>query len=433
MITIYGDEIADDPTDPHTNNRYLTVNIENPDDENQHFTGHPQLDYSVFKYINEGVEFKTIDNYIPGKNVVIIGLHGGWNIDKLTQITKWFTKDSAHLKPWFDRDCLIVLDYSEEGFTTEVFGDVWTWIEQYNLQDRVLYVSSSSNVATLYREWCYLTRHYANMRTAWYGFFPNWLLKDHGAHTVVSQSAEWTTRTPRWMSLTRRPYQHRILLTTLLEHYRILDSGGVSMPRDFSEREVQWKPEDFDIPLQWSMLKDRVNGSFDSLDPAFDRMYAKLPLVADTDDFGTNYALNLNDDFYRDYPINLVSETLFFSAATFQSEKIWKPMLMEQIFIVMAAPYYLASLRDMGFKTFAPWINEDYDLMLDPVERALAVVTTLKDILALDDEEFAQLLDHCRPILDHNRAVLTDKGRLEQVINTGVAQAIETTWAWHKL
>ena len=104
-------------------------------------------------------------------------------------------------------------------------------------------------------------------------------------------------------------------------------------------------------------------------------------------------------------------------------------MLMEQIFIVMAAPYYLASLRDMGFKTFAPWINEDYDIMPDPVERAVAVVTTLKSVLALDDDKFAQLLAQCRPILDHNRAVLTDRLRLEQVINTGVARAIETTWA----
>ena len=427
MITFYADVVADNLADPHITNRYLCQNINTSEDREQDFTGHAQLDFSVFKYIKQPVEFLTFDKYQSGQNVVAIGLHGGWNTEKLAKIKSWFVSDSVRQRAWLDPNCLILLDYSEEGFTTEVFDDLWLWIQENNLVDRVLYVSSSYNVTGQYREWCRLARLGENMRTAWYGFFPNWLLRDHGALTITTGQAAWNNA-KRFMCLNRRPHPHRILLTTLLEYFKILDQGAVSLPKHFNEKEITWQPKDWDIVYQWNQLQYRANGHMEYLQSSFERLYCQLPLIADTDIFSTNYALDLNKDFYQDYPINVVSETLFFTNATFASEKIWKPMLMQQIFFIMAAPGYLQDMRDMGFATFDPYIDESYDLVLDPLERACEMVASLRSVVTLSDLKFQRLLYQCQERVEHNKNLLCDKTKLERLINSQVAAAIEQSW-----
>lgn len=427
MITFYADTVADNLVDPHISNRYLHQNINLTNDVEQDFTGHAQLDFSVFGYINEPVQFLTFDKYKSGRNVVAIGLHGGWTSNKLTKIKSWFMSNSYRQQAWSDPNCVILLDYSEEGFTTEVFEDLWTWIQDNNLIDRVLYVSSSYNVSGQYREWCRLEHLGENMRAVWYGFFPNWLLRDHGSLTITAGKAKWNNH-KRYMCLNRRPHPHRILLTTLLEYFQVLGQGAVSLTKHFDEKEIVWKSQDWDIPYQWNLLQYRANGYLEYLQPSFERLYRQLPLIADTEVFSTNYALDLNRDFYQDYPINVISETLFFTTATFASEKIWKPMLMQQIFFIMAAPGYLKDMQDMGFATFDPYIDESYDSVLDPLERACEMVASLKSVVELSDLKFQRLLYQCEERVVHNKNLLCDKTKLEAMINSRVAGAIEHSW-----
>jgi hypothetical protein len=214
----------------------------------------------------------------------------------------------------------------------------------------------------------------------------------------------------------------------LLERYGLVEKGAVSMPRNFDEVEIAWDKDFWNITYQWDLLKDRFNGHIDALENDFKSLYAKLPLVADTANFSFNYALDINGEYYKDFPINVISETLFFSAATFASEKVWKPILMGQIFMPMAAPLYLQSLRDLGFKTFSPYVNEEYDLMMDPIERALGIVKSLETLMALDEVEFVKLLNECNPILEHNRQLLQDKTKMENLISKRVVAKIESEW-----
>jgi hypothetical protein len=428
MITWYGDILAPDFNDPNLWNRYLEQQIDSG--PTQHFTIHPQIDSAIFKYFGDTHKFKTFADYTTGCNIVIIGLHGGWTPLKLKFIKEWFISDPNRLAAWHDPECRIILDYSEEGFTTELFGHVCNWIEDNQLLDRVLYVSSSCNVAALYKEWCQQEHIYENMQTVWYGFFTNWILRDREMcqNDSVIPQATYTAGNPRWMCLNRRPHPHRIYLLTMLERYRLLETGSVSMPKHFGEKEIDWDDKIWNIQLQWECLKDRFNGHIDALDTDFKSMYNKLPLIADTEDFAFNYALNLNGEYSQNFPINVISETLFFSAATFASEKIWKPMLMGQIFLVMAAPLYLQSLRDLGFKTFSPFINEEYDLCMNPMERATALVRSLQDLIRLSEKEFATLLANCAPILQYNQQLLTNRSSMEHLVSVQVVRSIESLW-----
>lgn len=424
-ITWYADYIEPDLDDPVIWNRYMEQHIDNGGVD--HFTQHPQIDSAAFNYFNHHLEFRTFNEFVPGhKSVVIIGLHGGWEPIKLELIKIWFNSHPGRKQAWCDSQCQIIIDYSEEGFTHEVFPDLWSWINDNELDHRILYVSSSYNVNELYNKWCASNRLAPTMNTAWYGFFVNWINKDREMcrRTTKLPMAAWSGG-QRYMCLNRRPHLHRVLLTTLLERYKIINLGAVSMPKHFEESNIKW---DLDIVKQWNILKELTNGRLDSLQLNFDTMYDQLPLIADTDNFTVNYALDINEELYSRYPINLISETLFFTESAFVSEKIWKPMLLGQIFLVMASPNYLHSLRELGFKTFSPYIDETYDTIDDPVDRAFELVRTLKSILALSDVDFAQLLSNCQLAIEHNRRIISKLNLINAVISRPVVRAIESYW-----
>jgi len=429
-ITWYGDYIAPDFTDENLWNRYLKQYIHEEGSKN--FTIDPLLDYIIFNYFKSNNEFKTFSEYkATDRSIVIIGLHGGWNQQKLPLIDNWFATDPARLTAFNDTNCRIIIDYSEEGFTEEVFADLNDWIAEHNLIDRVLYVSSTCNVQTLYQRWCKKKKKPMLMKCAWYGFFANWInfnQRYRDKPELGIPMAKWKPGTRRYMSLNRRPYPHRIFFITLLEHFGLIESGAVSMPKHFVEPDINWEGKDFDLPYQWGQLKDRCNGYIDSLDNSFNQVYNKLPLIADTDRFDINYALDLNNSLYDEYPVNLVTETLFFTDAIFPTEKIFKPMLHGQVFLLAGAPGFLQQLRDYGFKTFSPFIDETYDTIDDPVERGLELVRTLKRIIGLSEDEFATLLANCQETIQHNRQLLTDKAFMDQLISRQVVNTIETLW-----
>jgi len=442
MITWYGDEIAINLDDPNIRNYYLTQHIPNSVNDIQHFTGQPQIDFAIFKYFDEQVEFKPFDQYAPGKSIVAIGLHGGLHPLKLQLIKEWFYSSTHRMQAWNDPNCNIILDYSLEGFTDDYFPELWTWINENDLTDRVLYVNGACNLTDLYIDWCAKQKCAPNMQTAWYGFFTNWLVNDrisikvNGEYSHINSAlpmAKCSDTSKRYLSLNRRPHPHRVLLTTLLERKGIIGNGTVSMPLEFSEPEVQWDKEHWDLSYQWFLLNERFNGRLSYLDDDFKSLFAKLPLIADTNDFGTNYAMDLNVDFYNNYPINIVTETLFFTDAAFTSEKIWKPMLLGQIFLVLASPLYLQALRDLGFKTFNQLINEDYDTIIDPLDRANALANTLKDIVNLSNEKFAELLENCKPIIAHNREIVVDQERLTKLVSAHVVDLIENSWNYKNI
>lgn len=86
----------------------------------------------------------------------------------------------------------------------------------------------------------------------------------------------------------------------------------------------------------------------------------------------------------------------------FATEKTYKVMACARPFIAVTTPYFLESLRKLGFKTFSPWINEDYDLIVDGQERMLAILTEVERINGLPEEEYQALLAGVAQQVQHN-------------------------------
>jgi hypothetical protein len=99
---------------------------------------------------------------------------------------------------------------------------------------------------------------------------------------------------------------------------------------------------------------------------------------------------------------HVVTETVFYYDKLHLTEKIFKPIVSKQPFMLLAAPGNLAYLRSYGFKTFDGVIDESYDLIQDPDLRIEAVVQQLAWYCGLSDKEKQDIIYALEPIIEHN-------------------------------
>jgi hypothetical protein len=99
---------------------------------------------------------------------------------------------------------------------------------------------------------------------------------------------------------------------------------------------------------------------------------------------------------------HVVTETVFYYDKLHLTEKIFKPIVMKQPFMLLAAPGNLAYLKSYGFKTFEGIIDESYDTIVDNDQRIEAVVEQVAWYCALSAEEKQQVIEAIAPIVEYN-------------------------------
>ena len=99
---------------------------------------------------------------------------------------------------------------------------------------------------------------------------------------------------------------------------------------------------------------------------------------------------------------HVVTETVFDQPKLHLTEKIFKPIVSKQPFMLLAAPGNLEYLRSYGFRTFDGIIDESYDAMPEGQDRINAVVSQLERYCALTDKEKTRVQQECEPMVEHN-------------------------------
>ena len=94
-----------------------------------------------------------------------------------------------------------------------------------------------------------------------------------------------------------------------------------------------------------------------------------------------------NKEPYLDSYIHITSETNFFEIGGYFSEKTWKPIGHLQPFIFMGPANGLKEMKKLGFKTFSPYICEDYDNELDPEKRFNLIIDEIERLSKIPIEE----------------------------------------------
>ena len=99
--------------------------------------------------------------------------------------------------------------------------------------------------------------------------------------------------------------------------------------------------------------------------------------------------------------LHVVTETVWQDKIHF-TEKVFKPIVLHQPFVVLQAPGSLAYLRSYGFKTFGDWWDESYDTIQDPQRRMQAIADIVNAIGNKSLEELETMRMEMASVLEHN-------------------------------
>lgn len=152
---------------------------------------------------------------------------------------------------------------------------------------------------------------------------------------------------------------------------------------------------------------------------------AKLPKILD-------YTFDVNDTWVRtslqeQAYLCLTTETMFFEkTAQFFSEKVFKPIIFLQPFLIFGPYHSLAMLHEMGYLTFDPFLNEAYDNIEDPHQRFEALLQEIDRLSKFSHEQMQTLVRRCLPIMQKNLATFKTR-RMTHVKEQKLLQEL-TEW-----
>jgi len=120
---------------------------------------------------------------------------------------------------------------------------------------------------------------------------------------------------------------------------------------------------------------------------------------------------------FNDCAFNLISETNDNNNDVFITEKLWKPIIAQQIFVVHGNFEYLKKLKEMEFRTFDSVFDESYDQEQDPDKRIEKIVSLCQHLRTVDKSKIYRETESIRK---HNRDRFYDTMALSSAVNETV-------------
>jgi len=216
----------------------------------------------------------------------------------------------------------------------------------------------------------------------------------------------------KFLCFNRRWRGHRTVLVSLLHALDLLKYGNVSLGRSDDNRE--W----FSVYKRGKYYMENNNEAIELLESVEHEMINSFPdLYLDNDDLITNRAIldNSTNYLYNETYFTVVTETFFFTRERpedyghFLSEKTFKPVAMRHPFIIMSTPHFLDKFKEIGYKSFGPWIDESYDKEMDDSKRMMMIIREIERLSKLSETELEEFLVAMRDICEHNYQLLMSK------------------------
>lgn len=241
-----------------------------------------------------------------------------------------------------------------------------------------------------------------------------WLIKGHNqltsssrpaieARLAQAEAARTGERPKKFVSFNGRLRRHRLFLVLWMLAKGHLDDGFVSLlgyavgkSPDFEEasRLIARYPAVRDIIEHLPELLRRIPLDLDVAltDSQKDAAYIKsLPWLSPA------------PHFYDESYFSIVADTSFDDADTlFLTPIAYKSFMNLSPFIYTGNAGALGEMRRLGFQTFAPFIDESYDLIENHGQRMAAVIAELDRLLTMSKAELADLHAALWPRLVHN-------------------------------
>ena len=167
------------------------------------------------------------------------------------------------------------------------------------------------------------------------------------------------------------------------------------------------------------------------------------PLYLDKRDLKHNWVDNefSTKKFYENTLFSIVNETNYFTdihnpvlrgirvePSRFLSEKTFKPVAEKHPFIMVSVPHMLDKFKELGYKSFSPYIDESYDLKDNIQDRIKIIISELHRFSSMSPKERQQIREEMKPVFEYNKKLvweLTCKQQdliniLEQISNESI-------------
>jgi hypothetical protein len=152
------------------------------------------------------------------------------------------------------------------------------------------------------------------------------------------------------------------------------------------------------------LLKDCL-WSCGSLSGKYNLSLPKLPEVIDYDKAKKGIKScwqEINSEFYKHSCFSLVQETEMSNRSNRYTEKTYKCFWMKHPFILAGNYQTLKLLKQDGFKTFHPYIDESYDEIQNRDERISIIIKEVKALCSKTKQEWKEFMRNINNILKHN-------------------------------
>ena len=202
-------------------------------------------------------------------------------------------------------------------------------------------------------------------------------------------------RKSNFLCLNRRMRSYRQAVLCVLQYNNLLEDNLVSFtfkldPSFYELHKIVTKEKYMMYRPSFQELKDMKSKIVD------------YPLSMDGRD-GLNHGYGFeNCKPYMDSYCSIVTETRFETPTGYVSEKCWKPIAYFQPFILVGSAGSLKYMREFGFKTFHPFIDESYDNYKNPKRRFGLIEKEIVRIGKMTKEEIHEWYWSMEDILIHN-------------------------------
>ena len=317
-----------------------------------------------------------------------------------------------------DGQCTIILWSANEGydpFQYKIFDCIYEDLEKYGIPlENFIFISGNLIIDTLHMAWGSINNKGNLIKCI--PFNNERYDKYEKMQPSVIFHEDSKDRDKYFLLLNRAPRIHRMAFISWLHSKDLLKDTLTSYP---SEKLAPYKfSKNIHLSQYFSnmLFVDRKTKS-DALLGWKDLENNHLPLIVDVEEWDTNHYGTSVDWLYSRTFFSVVTESVFDDVSLFLDEKVWKPIYNYHPFIILGCPNSLKKLREMGFKTFEPFINESYDNEVQSGKRMGMIVDEVERLCSMSFDELGYIYKNLIPVLNHNRDMLLDNSSLDDLVN----------------
>lgn len=306
-----------------------------------------------------------------------------------------------------NKEVIIVIDNQEEGFPLiyqgcDGYREMHTAMTNLKLpRDSVIFINGDKKFESDYHRWCADNNTRPLISHVYFFTHLHYFFNRRPTYPLVLDAIK-RADAKDFSSLNRTNRPNR------LDHLYTLITSGLHKHGLVSGH---WRN------AQWSDINQCSDPMYIEVDREAYRkvLFDNLPLIIDGDwsdmhgpspDYDDNTIFNF--DIYKNSLLSFVTETAFHWPGMFFTEKVLKPIAAGHPFIVLGQYGLLEELKEMGYITDFPGVDQSYDKINDPYKRFEAAHRSLESWIKIPRAEKANLILQSVNILQQNMSTFNN-------------------------